>query len=89
MREDGMVRYLNRYIPTAAAFGGVCIGALSIFADFMGAIGSGTGILLAITIIYQYFEQIAKEKERGADTFIFWENSRKFIFTNLTNKSSY
>jgi len=72
MREDGMVRYLNRYIPTAAAFGGVCIGALSIFADFMGAIGSGTGILLAVTIIYQYFEQIAKEKEKGADTFIFW-----------------
>jgi len=66
-----MVKYLNRYIPTAAAFGGVCIGALSIFADFMGAIGSGTGILLAVTIIYQYFEQIAKEKERGADTFIF------------------
>jgi len=26
----------------------------------MGAIGSGTGILLAVTIIYQYFEQIAK-----------------------------
>jgi len=71
MREDSMVKYLNRYIPTAAAFGGVCIGALSIFADFMGAIGSGTGILLAVTIIYQYFEQIAKEKERGADTFIF------------------
>lgn len=66
-----MVKYLNRYIPTAAAFGGVCIGALSIFADFMGAIGSGTGILLAVTIIYQYFEQIAKEKEKGADTFIF------------------
>jgi len=51
-REDSMVKYLNRYIPTAAAFGGVCIGALSIFADFMGAIGSGTGILLAVTIIY-------------------------------------
>ena len=72
MREESMIKYLNRYIPTAAAFGGVCIGALSIFADFMGAIGSGTGILLAVTIIYQYFEQIAKEKERGADTFIFW-----------------
>ena len=73
MRDDqgSMVKYLNRYIPTAAAFGGICIGALSIFADFMGAIGSGTGILLAVTIIYQYFEQIAKEKERGADTFIF------------------
>jgi protein transport protein SEC61 subunit alpha len=71
MREESMIKYLNRYIPTAAAFGGVCIGALSIFADFCGAIGSGTGILLAVTIIYQYFEQIAKEKERGADTFIF------------------
>lgn len=70
-REESMVKYLNRYIPTAAAFGGVCIGALSIFADFMGAIGSGTGILLAVTIIYQYFEQIVKEKEKGADTFIF------------------
>lgn len=71
LREESMVKYLNKYIPTAAAFGGCCIGALSIFADFMGAIGSGTGILLAVTIIYQYFEQIAKEKERGADTFIF------------------
>jgi protein transport protein SEC61 subunit alpha len=71
MREESMVRYLNRFIPTAAAFGGMFIGALSIFADFMGAIGSGTGILLAVTIIYQYFEMIAKEKERGAETFIF------------------
>ena len=71
LREDSMVRHLNRYIPIAAAFGGMCIGALSIFADFMGAIGSGTGILLAVTIIYQYFEMIAKEKEKGADTFIF------------------
>ena len=71
MREESMVRYLNRYIPTAAAFGGMCIGGLSIFADFMGAIGSVTGILLAVTIIYQYFEMIAKEKERGAETFIF------------------
>ena len=71
LREDSMVRHLNRYIPIAAAFGGMCIGALSIVADFMGAIGSGTGILLAVTIIYQYFEMIAKEKEKGADTFIF------------------
>jgi len=53
---------LNRYIPTAAAFGGLCIGALSIFADMLGAIGSGTGILLAVSIIYQYFELFAKEQ---------------------------
>lgn len=34
----------------------MCIGALTVVADFMGAIGSGTGILLAVTIIFQYFE---------------------------------
>jgi protein transport protein SEC61 subunit alpha len=66
-----MVKELDRYIPIAAQFGGVCIGALSIFADFLGAIGSGTGILLAVTIISQYFEQIAKERETGSDAFIF------------------
>ena len=70
-RQESLVRYLSRYITTAASFGGICIGALCIIADFMGAIGSGTGIMLAVTIIYQYFEQIAKEKERGGDTFIF------------------
>ena len=73
-----MIHELNRYIPTAAAFGGLCIGALSVTADFMGmkgeyshqlndeclgAIGSGTGILLAVTIIYQYFEIFVKEQQ--------------------------
>lgn len=32
---------LKRYIPIAAAFGGVCIGVLTILADFLGAIGTG------------------------------------------------
>jgi len=40
---SSLKKELNRYIPTAAAFGGMCIGALTIIADFMGAIGSGTG----------------------------------------------
>jgi protein transport protein SEC61 subunit alpha len=61
-RETSMIKELNRYIPTAAAFGGLCIGALSVLADFLGAIGSGTGILLAVTIIYQYFEIFVKEQ---------------------------
>jgi len=64
-REGSMVKKLNRYIPTAAAFGGLCIGALSVLADFLGAIGSGTGILLAVTIIYQYFEIFVKEQAEG------------------------
>merc|ERR1711990_395611 len=61
-RDTSLVSVLNRYIPTAAAFGGMCIGALTVFADFLGAMGSGTGILLAVTIIYQYFEIFHKEK---------------------------
>jgi len=61
-REKSTVKVLNRYIPIAAAFGGMCIGALTVAADFMGAIGSGTGILLAVTIIFQYFEMFVKEQ---------------------------
>lgn len=37
-REKSMIHELNRYIPTAAAFGGLCIGALSVTADFMGGL---------------------------------------------------
>ena len=48
-RESSMIKELNRYIPTAAAFGGLCIGALSVIADFCGAIGSGTGKNLKYT----------------------------------------
>ena len=61
-KDSNLQKELNRYIPTAAAFGGMCIGALTVLADFMGAIGSGTGILLAVTIIYQYFETFEKER---------------------------
>lgn len=35
-RETSMYKELKRIIPTAAAFGGLCIGLLSITADMMG-----------------------------------------------------
>ena len=70
---QSFIYFPHRYIPTAAAFGGLCIGALSVLADFMGAIGSGTGILLAVTIIYQYFEIFVKEQSEqgGMGTLLF------------------
>merc|ERR1712127_966598 len=68
-RDSDLPRVLNRYIPTAAASGGLCIATLTIVADFLGAIGSGTGILLAVTIIYEYFEKVYKEREQGASFF--------------------
>jgi len=72
-REGSMYRELKKIIPTAAAFGGLCIGMLSVTADMLGAIGSGTGILLAVTIIYQYFEIFAREQAElgGADAMLF------------------
>jgi len=71
-RTSSMHKQLNRYIPTAAAFGGMCIGALTIVADFMGAIGSGTGILLAVTTIYGVWETVMKEgAEAGGMTQMF------------------
>lgn len=69
-RESSMVKTLEKYIPTAAALGGVMIGLLTIFADFMGAIGSGTGILLAVTIIYGYFEMFAKDDKGNSNEFV-------------------
>jgi preprotein translocase subunit SecY len=43
-----MYKELKRVILTAAAFGGAILGFLSLF----GAIGSGTGVLIAVTTIY-------------------------------------
>ena len=71
-RDKSTLHVLNRYIPTAAAFGGMCVGALSIFADLLGAIGSGTGILMAVTIIYELYEKTKREfaMEGGAAGFL-------------------
>jgi protein transport protein SEC61 subunit alpha len=61
-RRDGATyAQLKRHIPTAAAVGGLCVGALSIFADMTGAIGSGTGIMLATTVVYNLVNSFQKE----------------------------
>lgn len=53
---------LNRYIPVLAVLGGASIGLLAAFADFTDALGTGTGILLTVTIIYTFYQQIKSEK---------------------------
>jgi protein transport protein SEC61 subunit alpha len=62
-REDVSVMRdrLAKYIKPASYTGGIAIAVLTIFADLLGAIGSGTGILLAVTIIYSFYEQSSKE----------------------------
>ena len=60
--EKVIATILERYIPTLALFGGFLVGALAVFADFLGAIGSGIGVLLTVDIIYQYYEILAQEQ---------------------------
>ncbi len=55
-------KVLNRYIPTVTLLGGIAIGALAAFADFMGALGTGSGVLLATMIIQQYYQMIMQER---------------------------
>uniref|UniRef100_A0A7R9U700 Translocon Sec61/SecY plug domain-containing protein n=1 Tax=Pinguiococcus pyrenoidosus TaxID=172671 RepID=A0A7R9U700_9STRA len=62
-RESTMKDKLSRYIPTHAVLGGMIIGVLTVLADFLGALGSGTGILMAVTLLYQYYEMTVKENQ--------------------------
>jgi protein transport protein SEC61 subunit alpha len=63
--DHGTFKKIKALIETAALLGGIFTGLLTIFADFLGAIGSGTGILLSVTIIYGLYEDILKEKANG------------------------
>ena len=60
----------KRYIPTAAAFGGLCIGALSVLADFMGEFIEFnlyppllTGLLVLVLVILCFHCHTIKDKK--------------------------
>ena len=52
---------LDRYIWPLTVMGGLSVGFLAAIADLSGALTSGTGILLAVMIIYRLYEEIAKQ----------------------------
>ena len=58
---------LKRYIPVVTILGGVIVGLVAGVSDFLGVFGSGTGILLSVGIIYQYYELLMRE--RAAEMF--------------------
>ena len=58
---------LKRYIPVVTILGGVVVGLVAGLSDFVGVFGSGTGILLSVGIIYQYYELLMRE--RAAEMF--------------------
>ncbi len=63
-RRDQRVieRVLNRYIPQVTILSSVAIGLLAVGADLLGALGSGTGILLTVGILYRLYEEIEREQ---------------------------
>jgi preprotein translocase subunit SecY len=60
--ERVIVGVLNRYIPTIVILGSMFVGFLAFFSDLTGAIGTGTGVLLTVGVIYRFYEQLAKEQ---------------------------
>lgn len=65
-----MEAVLNKYIPPLTVMGGLAIGLLAGISDAMGAIGSGTGILLTVMICYNYYEQLSHERLEEAHPLI-------------------
>jgi preprotein translocase subunit SecY len=65
-----MKEVLNRYIPALAVLSGVFVGILAAFADFTGAIGTGTGILLTVMIVYNYYEELSTQPLEDAHPWI-------------------
>ncbi len=65
-RRDPRVleRVLDRYIPTITILSGALIGALAAFSDLVGTVGNatGTGVLLAVSIMIHFYEAIGREQ---------------------------
>jgi preprotein translocase subunit SecY len=52
---------LNRYIMPLTVMGAIFVGVLAALADTAGALTRGTGILLAVMIVYKLYEDIARQ----------------------------
>src|SRR3989338_2231365 len=59
--ERVLEKILERYIWPLTIVGGAAIGLLASIADLSGALSRGTGILLAVMIVYKLYEEIAKQ----------------------------
>jgi preprotein translocase subunit SecY len=62
-RDPRVIRQvLDRYIPTITILGSVFVAVLAGFADLTNALGTGTGILLTVGIVYRLYEDLAKQQ---------------------------
>ncbi|MCX6769447.1 MAG: preprotein translocase subunit SecY, partial [Candidatus Micrarchaeota archaeon] len=59
-RRDPRVveKKLNDYIPQIVILGSAFVGLLAALADMTGALGTGTGILLTVGILYRLYQDL-------------------------------
>lgn len=56
-----LTHVLDRYIKPLTIVGGASVGAVAVLADLLGALSRGTGLLLTVMIIFQFYEEIYKK----------------------------
>lgn len=63
-RQDPRIteKILQKYIPIITVLGSIFVGVLAWFADITGALGTGTGILLTVGILYRFYEDLAQQQ---------------------------
>eukprot|EP00767_Chilomastix_cuspidata_P003143 gnl/Chilomastix_cuspidata/326.p1 GENE.gnl/Chilomastix_cuspidata/326~~gnl/Chilomastix_cuspidata/326.p1 ORF type:complete len:453 (+),score=216.03 gnl/Chilomastix_cuspidata/326:72-1430(+) len=61
VRPEKIGRFIRNPIMIAATLGGGIVGLISVLADIFGAIGSGTGILLAASTISEVCQKVMEE----------------------------
>ena len=57
-----MEALLNRYIPALTLLSGIIIGLLASTSDVLNILGTGTGILLMVSIMVSYYQTLVKEQ---------------------------
>jgi protein transport protein SEC61 subunit alpha len=62
-RSEGSVEtLLNKYIPSLTIISGIIVGLLASISDVLGVFGTGTGILLMVSIMVSYYQTLVKEQ---------------------------
>jgi len=64
-------KILNRYIPPIVVIGSIFVGLLAGIGNMaLSTLGSGTGILLTVSIVYRLYEQLAKQQLKESHTLL-------------------
>ena len=63
-RRDPRVieKLLERYIPMITILGSASVGLLAVIANLTGTLGTGTGMLLTVGILYKLYEELAAQQ---------------------------